>query len=793
MWIYIIIIFVILAIIVSLLLNRCLNEKTTLGGQETNINELSRYFYLFEMPKESYEIALKHSELKYISKRINDGETFHEIGITKEQYDLIVNYNKSFQTTPSISVDGYMFLVYDNYFKNLKPELKLLSVGPQAYTSYKRLKLPCLIHDSMRFVPHNRKNSSGKEYTNKITMPHPFVDHIYGSWYNGPDDEIPNREQKIEIIDKLDEIHEKYDIINFWYIDVTNDFYERGPIVTNEEFEYIYIGVIKSLSHLVVGGKFVMVINLVFNLPIVESLFNILAEKFKNYELIRAKNIIIIQFDNFNGSSTDKFNIEYKEVDYVFYGFKQSLNVPYSSSIKGAKSNLINEVDMCLLAYYTELNAKAYSEPSIDDMIYDNIYLTIDLYKKRNIPYDNYYIAAVTNYYKQVYVELLTINSTIRSAIVSYGEKIPKINDKLKTYYYTDKLGAKLAACGIYTYEEFNSNEQKMREITQDFTRGVSKYLTEHYTINISKISNAFVKLWEIYHTFNLIDSDINAFHMCEAPGQWIKTTEYFNSKRGNYAYSWTANTLNPWNKENIKKFGRDIISDSYGLLKQYRQKWLYGADNTGDITKSANIRWYRRNVKGINLVTGDAGLPYKDLPLIYLQKLDYSQALITLATAANGAHCVIKCFTPYLKTNEESLKSTGFFVNLLYLYYMYFDKLYLYKPYSSNPQSGEFYIVGKNFLGISDINLEKLLTVQDNFTEHQVFVEQKDIPETLFMQIYNFLEKLVELNINTLNRRFFFHRLGHDKDNILNFDLKEINNVRDARFKIWVDIFNFK
>ena len=167
MWIYIIIIFVILVIIVSILLNRrlinigllnrCLNEKTTLGGQETNLNELSRYFYLFEMPKESYETALKHSELKYISKRINDGETFHEIGITKEQYDLIVNYNKSFQKRPSISMDGYRFLVNYNYFKNLKPELKLLSVGPQAYTSYKKLKLPCLIHDNMRFVIYNQK------------------------------------------------------------------------------------------------------------------------------------------------------------------------------------------------------------------------------------------------------------------------------------------------------------------------------------------------------------------------------------------------------------------------------------------------------------------------------------------------------------------------------------------------------------------------------------------------------------------------------------------------------------
>lgn len=65
---------------------------------------------------------------------------------------------------------------------------------------------------------------------------------------------------------------------------------------------------------------------------------------------------------------------------------------------------------------------------------------------------------------------------------------------------------------------------------------------------------------------------------------------------------------------------------------------------------------------------------------------------------------------------------SDGFFVNLMYLYYLSFEHVYMYKPYTSGAINGEFYIVGLGFLGVSDSSLEKLLKIQAGFAENLTF-----------------------------------------------------------------------
>jgi len=129
-----------------------------------------------------------------------------------------------------------------------------------------------------------------------------------------------------------------------------------------------------------------------------------------------------------------------------------------------------------------------------------------------------------------------------------------------------------------------------------------------------------------------------------------------------------------------------------------------------------------------------------------------------------------------------------------MYLYYTYFGKLYLYKPYSSNPCSGEFYIIGKDFLGIDERELDILLSVQDNFEENQVFVREEDISQEFISQIRNFLSHLAEYNIATIERRFFLRRCINDENDILGFKQligEGINKIREQRFKMWIDMFN--
>jgi 23S rRNA U2552 (ribose-2'-O)-methylase RlmE/FtsJ len=336
------------------------------------------------------------------------------------------------------------------------------------------------------------------------------------------------------------------------------------------------------------------------------------------------------------------------------------------------------------------------------------------------------------------------------------------------------------------------------RKIYQDFTRGINKYLDDKHIFKI-KASNAFVKLWEIYHTHKVLNKKgVNAFHMCEAPGQWIRTTDEFIKIvfDGQIDYKWMANSLNPYNKSNIAKYGKDIISDTYQLMKTYRNQWVFGphGDDTGDITKPNIIKWYREKFKdkSLNLITGDAGLP-TDMPLVYLQKLDYAQCVLTLAVASKGANCVIKCFSPYMKNNPKTLKSTGFFVNLMYLYALHFKNVYLYKPYASRPQSGEFYIVGKKFVDVKDETIDLLLNVLDNFNENQVFIEKNNIPDNFERLVQDFLNRLVNYNIESIEVGFFINQCVMDENDTFGFQdvIKNYDKIQNKRFEAFCEKFS--
>ena len=149
-------------------------------------------------------------------------------------------------------------------------------------------------------------------------------------------------------------------------------------------------------------------------------------------------------------------------------------------------------------------------------------------------------------------------------------------------------------------YESIKSDEYKrtLKQVSEGYARGVAKYIIINYKLS-NKTSNAYMKLWEIYMSIPQLiqnkNKQLNVFHMAEAPGQWINCTKHFiDTKRYKIKkYNWLANSLNHKNPENIKKYGKGIFADDYGFIKKNPKKWLYGKDDTGDITNSDNIRWF--------------------------------------------------------------------------------------------------------------------------------------------------------------------------------------------------------
>ena len=170
-----------------------------------------------------------------------------------------------------------------------------------------------------------------------------------------------------------------------------------------------------------------------------------------------------------------------------------------------------------------------------------------------------------------------------------------KINNKIKPYHFDDLNIQQDNLEKIFKEKEKLLSKKKytelpliIKKVTEGFTRGVSQYINYNYEV---KVSNAYIKLWEIYNSIPYLvknRKELNVFHLAEAPGQWINCTQhYIDTKKNNIRkYNWLAQSLNHKHKENIKKFGKGIFSDDYGLIKKNPKKWLYGKDDTGNIIK---------------------------------------------------------------------------------------------------------------------------------------------------------------------------------------------------------------
>ena len=297
----------------------------------------------------------------------------------------------------------------------------------------------------------------------------------------------------------------------------------------------------------------------------------------------------------------------------------------------------------------------------------------------------------------------------------------------------------------------------------------LTSYIQKYY--NTGRISQAWLKMRELIVDLNLIDPTVNTFttfHICEAPGNFIASIMYYiNTKTSIKNFVWHAQSLNPYldlnphldkDKKRNSRFG-----DDYGLISKYSNRWLWGADNTGDITKSDNIKYYQKYINDADLVTSDCGIPKEDNPSDAIQvnnvnnvnnmntgynpsdaikvnnvnnvntgyndqdpliKVHFAEILTILNGLHIGKSFVAKMFMPMFEPIQ---------ISILYLLYNSFDKLYFYKGLV-NTFSSEFYVIGKGFNGINDNILKKLFQIMENFDKsidiydakyHKYFINQ--------------------------------------------------------------------
>lgn len=471
--------------------------------------------------------------------------------------------------------------------------------------------------------------------------------------------------------------------------------------------------------------------------------------------------------------------------------------------------------------YLTE-NFSPIDKKNITEILRLSVYKQLDEYVKlcevNHIEFNKYYLSLLYNYKEEIYTNMLAMGDPINVNIINYNnqyELLKKIKYVKTPYKFEvfDSIYAKfmnMKKLNIELMDKYGENKIKeVNRVADDFTRGISRYLYTKYKLDMVP-SNAFTKLWEIYMTFNLIPnkSTIRMFHMAEAPGQFIKSTQYYikkniRAKGEEVNYVWKANSLNPSNKEVTEKYGTALFRDDYGLIKKNKNDWIWGADTTGDITRSKNIRWYRNYLKKwtnkdpIDVVTGDGGLEL-ERQTVELQKLDYGQFLLAVATCSMGKHCIIKTFTPFMSTHNDTENASGFHTGLTFLYTLFFREVYLFKPHTSRPLSGEYYVIGKNFMGMSDEVFEKLLDIMDKFELNQCFFEKNTIPQTFVSQLHKFVDMITTHNKNAMEKLDFFFTCLVDKSKIKE-ELKcgefieNLDRLYRSRYEKWISLYKFK
>jgi hypothetical protein len=312
----------------------------------------------------------------------------------------------------------------------------------------------------------------------------------------------------------------------------------------------------------------------------------------------------------------------------------------------------------------------------------------------------------------------------------------------------------------------------------------ITKYIKEKHNISVSK---AFCKMYDILSQFPIIDltkSKIKTFHSCEVPGHFINAFNYWiKSRNSSIEFDWTGNSLNPFNESNKKKYSA-LFNDAYGFIKRYKNRWDWGADNTGDISSKKNLLYYEKKYKdkGIDIFTSDCGLGANEE---FEQEgslcfLSISQLLLGLLVLKIGGTAICKIFIPFTKPLSLSI---------LYIYTMYFEKIHIIKPSSGSLANSEVYIIGINKkYHLSENNKKVLFDVLENI----------DMDKSLFINFSdNFIEEIGELSNmfihlqeEYLNRSYYYY------DNPKIFDKDKFDYMFDAKEKYakkWITDNDFK
>ena len=226
-----------------------------------------------------------------------------------------------------------------------------------------------------------------------------------------------------------------------------------------------------------------------------------------------------------------------------------------------------------------------------------------------------------------------------------------------------------------------NSNIYRIVRIGLDLYKPLIK---DPRLVSIENMSNAWLKMNEIIHHFNILKDtkEIVTFSNCELPGSFIEAIR-FNCGQLGISLEWYGSSYIS---------GETTLTDTYGLVKNYRRNWLMDDACPGDMTNLKHIKTIASRLpKKCDFYTSDGGIhvgnDYNNQEALNAD-LHIGQMICGLLTLKEGGSIVLKIYT-WFTPKVQSL--------IVYCASL-FKKFYIHKPQTSRPENSEIYLIGLGY-----------------------------------------------------------------------------------------------
>lgn len=324
-------------------------------------------------------------------------------------------------------------------------------------------------------------------------------------------------------------------------------------------------------------------------------------------------------------------------------------------------------------------------------------------------------------------------------------------------------------------------DKEKFKEVELFFNnrqKDLNKFLYKQLKVNINgrMTSRAWLKMQELLVTTNFFENiikhnksknkdTIDSLHICEAPGNFINSCNYYVTNHTNMKYNWMAQSLQD-----------SKIYDTYGFIQNNPERWDFYKG--GDVTKYDNFMYYYNKYKGTDVLISDCGTEWitdADTNTFH-KELSVYEMFYGLLIPRIGGNFIMKTIAS--NYNKQ-------FVSLVYVATIKYEKVYIFKS-NNNFWSQEIYVVGIGNKGFSEEESNILLDILKELEDAQVYYPVSTISDD-FCIAYN------QIMVNVLdqfktNKKLFTFLIDYDE--VFEENNKKISNIVYKKNAKWLSEF---